>query len=573
MEKKFKEFYLNTVLANNSSYSQYMNEKNYDIKIVELVEVYKYSYDLELFMIEDVAVLKTEPKNDDFKEYSKSKGKGIPNAIINTHYETYLTYVNQEVGFEKLQDLIDKINKDINEVGKKENFVQKFREFRKNATGQSKIVQKNLLFGSVRDDYWTINLGAEKEIQYHIHLNREGVIRYGLGFNIQASVNNHSPIENVVPYKNAFYTNRKTIDDVLSDYRFWDKEEEDLKKTTYGTFILYGKEILTKKEDESFLIDGLDYVKMLYDLKNKQFDIYKLIFNESKKTCKKLNRYDIMIQQIELLKYKKQIILQGPPGTGKTREAKLIAKEMIGLNDMEELANHEQYKIVQFHPSYTYEDFVRGIVTIPSDDRQGVLYEVENKVLTDFAQRALGDPNNNYVLIIDEINRANLSSVLGELIYALEYRDEEVESMYGVDGDKKLTLPSNLYIIGTMNTADRSVGYIDYAIRRRFAFVDVLPEKLEDNDEIYFNGVGFDAVSSLFIQENISKEFEIKDVQIGHSYFIAKKKEAADLEAAQEIFALKIQYEVLPILREYIKDGILIGEGIEQKVEALETKL
>src|SRR5690606_14650101 len=90
----------------------------------------------------------------------------------------------------------------------------------------------------------------------------------------------------------------------------------------------------------------------------------------------------------------------------------------------------------------------------------------------------------NYVLIIDEINRANLSSVLGELIYALEYRGEEVQSMYAVDGSNKLILPPNLYIIGTMNTADRSVGHIDYAIKRRFAFVDVLPQILENDENI-----------------------------------------------------------------------------------------
>ena len=106
----------------------------------------------------------------------------------------------------------------------------------------------------------------------------------------------------------------------------------------------------------------------------------------------------------------------------------------------------------------------------------------------------------NYVLIIDEINRANLSSVLGELIYALEYRDEAVDSMYEVDGSNKITLPPNLYIIGTMNTADRSVGHIDYAIRRRFAFVDVLPRDLS-SEGCEFNSDLFKKVSQLFIKD------------------------------------------------------------------------
>lgn len=165
-----------------------------------------------------------------------------------------------------------------------------------------------------------------------------------------------------------------------------------------------------------------------------------------------------------------------------------------------------------------------------------------------------------FILIIDEINRANISSVLGELIYALEYRGEEVESIYEVDGSQKLILPPNLYIIGTMNTADRSVGHIDYAIRRRFAFVDVLPKELHEDDEIYFNTNDFSKVSALFNESNVSKEFEIDAVQIGHSYFIVKKEDAVDTVKRDALFKMKMDYEVKPILLEYERDGILIGE-------------
>lgn len=173
----------------------------------------------------------------------------------------------------------------------------------------------------------------------------------------------------------------------------------------------------------------------------------------------------------------------------------------------------------------------------------------------------------SFVLIIDEINRANLSSVLGELIYALEYRGEEVESMYEVDGSQKLILPPNLYIIGTMNTADRSVGHIDYAIRRRFAFVDVPPQELQDDDEIYFNTSGFNKISALFNNTNVSKEFEKDAVKIGHSYFIIKKEDAKDEAKRDELFNLKMQYEVKPILLEYERDGILIGEYQEKSIK------
>lgn len=228
----------------------------------------------------------------------------------------------------------------------------------------------------------------------------------------------------------------------------------------------------------------------------------------------------------------------------------------------EKLFNSNDFiKIIQFHPSYTYEDFVRGIVSKPSDENAGIIYQSENKILSDLADKAIEDVENNYVLIIDEINRANLSSVLGELIYALEYRGEAVESMYEVDGSREMTLPPNLYIIGTMNTADRSVGHIDYAIRRRFAFVDVPPKKLSDTDEIYFNTKGFEDVELLFTQNFVSPEFDAKDVQIGHSYFIVKKTEEQTETERDDVFRMKMNYEVKPILREYIKDGILNSDA------------
>lgn len=175
----------------------------------------------------------------------------------------------------------------------------------------------------------------------------------------------------------------------------------------------------------------------------------------------------------------------------------------------------------------------------------------------------------NYVLIIDEINRANLPAVLGELIYALEYRGDAVESMYAIKGDNKLILPPNLYIIGTMNTADRSVGHIDYAIRRRFAFVDVLPT----NEPIKeFAKPTFEKVSKLFIKnydnidwsnptleksDHLAADFKPEEVWLGHSYFITKEKEENGLSEEQQL-STKLKYEVVPILKEYVKDGILL---------------
>lgn len=262
----------------------------------------------------------------------------------------------------------------------------------------------------------------------------------------------------------------------------------------------------------------------------------------------------------------KQMILQGPPGTSKTYSAKrIIAKEFAkneNLTDKEpegflekaKLAN--RWDIVQFHPSYCYEDFVRGITV--STRRNNVVYKTVNKVFGKMCKLAASDSDKPYFLIIDEINRADLAAVFGELIYALEYRGESVSIPYEIYGNSTLTVPNNLYIIGTMNTADRSVGTIDYAVRRRFLFFDLLPD--EDVLKNFYNKARDAAKSTKekaidcfnkinkFIEESINTEYRAEDFKIGHTYFMVKNE--GDL-------ANRLRYQVLPILREYVIDGII----------------
>ena len=281
---------------------------------------------------------------------------------------------------------------------------------------------------------------------------------------------------------------------------------------------------------------------------------YNLVKNILSGDIKNPKEHKRMMKHIELLKFKKQIILQGPPGTGKTYMAKKMVQQMTGSD------NEEQNKIIQFHPSYSYEDFIRGITVQAKGD--GIEYITVNKMLAKLAKTATDNPTLKYTLIIDEINRANLPSVLGELIYALEYRGESVESMYAVDGDASISIPENLFIIGTMNTADRSVGHIDYAIKRRFAFVDVLPDETPINNakakEV------FREVSKLFVglkdgmrvnSKYMAPDFNFKDVQLGHSYFILE--EGNDAEQLKEL-KMRLEFEVIPILNEYVKDGLLL---------------
>jgi 5-methylcytosine-specific restriction protein B len=539
------------------------------------------------------------------------------------------------------------------------------------------------------------------------------------------------------------------------------KNSFDEYKISYNNETLYAKsKWIELKPEDYFLFKTQDGICQIHKQEIHQITkslMSKYMINENLK------------QKIDLLKYKKQIILQGPPGTGKTRLAKLLADELMKPEEIEigdilqnlrlnqeivtssgkasftiigmegdnlnyvrkstkEIGNlkfshiqnayknkiwlnntitngsdtysaavakyiFENYKtssckLIQFHPSYTYEDFVRGIVTEPNENGEGVLYKTENKILADLAEKAnenylLSQDDNtdaledkwidetfeqfraeiegeveqerlilsgeisifkvendcfrygidwlhpsrinyidfkkiikaalnkkinisenqipkdlsahahyrftyylsllrkffekhthkiindkvilkNYVLIIDEINRANLPSVLGELIYALEYRDEPVESMYEYEGKREIILPPNLYIIGTMNTADRSVGHIDYAIKRRFAFVDVLPtdqaidDVVTDADLNAKAKILYHKVAELFNEDAdktvyLQSDFKAKDVQLGHSYFLVEKEKQLEL---------KLEFEIKPLLNEYVKDGILSEEAL-----------
>ena len=171
------------------------------------------------------------------------------------------------------------------------------------------------------------------------------------------------------------------------------------------------------------------------------------------------------LEEIELLlKDKRQVIFQGPPGTGKTYVAQELAQRLAGAD--------RRVTLVQFHPSYAYEDFVQGYRPDLSDAGQPI-FKLKPGPLLLAAEAARGESEAKHFLVIDEINRGNLAKVFGELYFLLEYRERKMRLQYS---DTPLSLPDNLYIIGTMNTADRSIALVDLALRRRFHFVDFHPD-------------------------------------------------------------------------------------------------
>ncbi len=590
--------------------------------------------------------------------------------------------------FNSFEELVTKINHDLG------NFCSEFQYTRKDIASLGRTSTLNKLFGNVKDQ-WAINEGGGTEVQYHIAIDEEDLlINYGLGFNsnyVQFK-NEMQPVEYIEPFMRAFIELKPTIQNLLPDYQYIYGNDEQMKSPVNNQYCLFGKSIDIEKNDSDYELSDELYNVILEDLK-KQFEPYKLVF-ELRNILIEQNK--VIVDMKKILEYKKQIILQGPPGTGKTYTAKDIAEQIIfetvTLDKKLQKINLEksnQFKLIQFHPAYSYEDFVRGITAVTEGEK--LHYKVINKIIgklaleantnykesnkdvkllskekwlddmfvefkdslqtlidenekipltksadvfdiDDSAFRYSGDNWNTdfrmpftdiiklyilnvnerkeiiklnevsgrarqhatyyfqmllkfkeflkdkpfietysqkvverkYVLIIDEINRANLPAVLGELIYALEYRGEEVDSMYDTENEgNKFILPPNLFIIGTMNTADRSVGHIDYAIRRRFSFIDILPSSDIIDDVVTDPTLNtkskalFNKVATLFYEKKdendstkvyLQSDFKAKDVQLGHSYFLVK---------SEEELAMKLEYEIKPLLNEYIKDGIL----------------
>ena len=233
----------------------------------------------------------------------------------------------------------------------------------------------------------------------------------------------------------------------------------------------------------------------------------------------------------ELLADKRQVIFQGPPGTGKTYVAQAFARYAAG--------NDQRVTLVQFHPSYSYEDFVQGFRPKLIDSQPG--FELRDGPLLSAARTALGRSEKHF-LIIDEINRGNLAKVFGELYFLLEYRDKEIRLQYS---DKSFSLPDNLYIIGTMNTADRSIALVDLALRRRFHFVEFHPDRppIHGLLERWLKRNAPEMVWVADVVDRANETLDDRHAAIGPSYFM---REGLDDRTVELIW----EHNVLPYIEE-----------------------
>ncbi len=272
-------------------------------------------------------------------------------------------------------------------------------------------------------------------------------------------------------------------------------------------------------------------------------------------------------------------ILYGPPGTGKTwntvNYAVAIAeKKDVGAVEGEEredvkarfdeLKKQGQIAMVTFHQSFTYEDFIEGIRPVLKDESENVRYELSKGIFREIAERAYGDEENNYVLIIDEINRGNIAKIFGELITLIEpskrIGGDDVARVILPWSKSSFGVPGNLYVVGTMNTADRSIALLDAALRRRFEFVEMMPELDRVREDV-------DGVNCRKLLEIVNKRITVlldREHQIGHTYFL----DVEDMQALKRMF----QNRIIPLLEEYFYndwekiDAVLNRNGFIRKI-------
>jgi len=422
----------------------------------------------------------------------------------------------------------------------------------------------------------------------------EGKIPLVLGWN-----DNHSDkdIENQIKIlKKRFVTkylwmlgNKEDVLVVYSLQSFWSIRDS-------GLFEDFGYSISDLEDDvdfDTFTENWREFSSKLFtDLEIKKEED-KLKFSMWLFTISLDNKMDIKNILDLLTTGNRAVILWGPPGTGKTYESMEVVKDLLDIDKKLDDKTIEDkylfskgdtsrndtgfYDIVQFHPNYTYQDFIGGISPDYNKEKEEVSYFLREGKFKKFCDTASNNPKKYFIFIIDEINRAELSAVFGELLFALEYRGKSIDIPYFGN----FTIPKNVYIIGTMNNVDKSLVTFDLALRRRFGFFKLMP-KLAVINNVLSETVEQESLEKYFnkcknLNENIKTKLDLgADYQIGQAYFLKIRdflnQEKIKNNELQIITSFELEklwiYNIEPLLEEYL--GMIVEEeGIESKLKEL----
>lgn len=317
----------------------------------------------------------------------------------------------------------------------------------------------------------------------------------------------------------------------------------------------------------------------LFRVSSKEYEFLRSVIDDREENTKGVEPYsrkealaDLFMSDkdfdsmIDLLQRKKNIILQGAPGVGKTFVARRLAYALM------EEKNQDRAPMIQFHQSYAYEDFIQGY----RPDGDGG-FRLTNGTFYKLCQQAQRDPNRDYFLIIDEINRGNLSKIFGELMMLMEADkrgpDYALQLAYSESPNDTFHIPENIHLIGTMNTADRSLAMVDYALRRRFAFIDLAPEfsSTKFKKALKAGGANTHLIDMIATRMNGLNQSIFDDARnlgrgyrIGHSFFCPSNGTQADDDWYQQV----IKYEIAPLLREYWLDDESRAQSEIDKLQA-----